>query len=255
MNSRLYVQTGVQYGRTCLEDVFFTAPYKVMRPFQRGTGLDIMVMMASAGLLGGDRLEARYHLKEGSDVHIGTQGYEKVFNTENACAQKEMTLTAEADTRVCFLPYPVIPFQGSDYHSAMHVELDASSTFFYGDVFTCGRTGMGEYFQMKCLESKLDVRVDGKLVFADHMRICPSQMNYTGLGQWQDFTHNGLFYAYLPNAQKETEFLQKARVLAGQMLPHGLAGASRARRGVCVRALEKSGDAIFLYFQALCKAA
>lgn len=253
MNSQLYVQTGVQYGHTCLEDIFFTAPYKVMHPFSHGSGIEIMVMMASAGLLGGDRLDTKYYLKSGSDVCIGTQGYEKVFNTEDSCAQKEITLVSEADTRVCFLPHPVIPFQGSDYRSAVHVQLCASSTFFYGDVFTCGRTGMGEFFRMKRLESKLDIKVEGKLVFADHTCICPDQMQYTGMGQWQNFTHNGLFYAYFPKEQQQTEFIQKARMLAKQMLPHGLAGVSCARNGVCVRILDKSGDAIFSYFQMLCK--
>lgn len=41
-------------GRTILDDVFFTAPYKIMKPFaKKNGGIQVMPLCASAGLMKG----------------------------------------------------------------------------------------------------------------------------------------------------------------------------------------------------------
>lgn len=60
MESRIFVQTARQNGRTQVEDMYFTAPYKVMRPLYNGGHTDLILMEASAGLLAGDGINAQY---------------------------------------------------------------------------------------------------------------------------------------------------------------------------------------------------
>lgn len=253
MNSQLYLQTEFIYNRTEIKDIFFTAPYKIMRPFRRENGLDITIMMASAGILGGDTLNAEYIFKTNSDVYITTQGYEKIFNTENNIAKKYTKIVCEENSKIYYFPYPVTPFANSDFRNITDVELDHSSTFLYSDICSCGRTGMNEFFQMKRFENRLNVRLNGSLIFADYTLICPSILSYNTIGQWQNFTHNGLLYAYFENEDKQILFLENARKLSKSMLKNGIIGASLAKKGVCVRVLAMSGDDIFSFFRLLAK--
>lgn len=245
MESRILVQTARQNGRTQVEDMYFTAPYKIMRPLYSGGHTDLILMAASAGLLAGDSIDAEYTFGDGSDAAVRTQGFEKVFNTGDGQACRKTVIEVGADARVCFLPQPVIPFAGSDYRGSMTVDLKKSSRFLCADVFTCGRTGCGERFAMRRFENRLCVMLDGRPVFAEHTLVQPGRHGYTGLGQWQHFTHQGVLYAYAPG--KEDEILAFAR--QGNALPEGMTGASRAVQGVCVRALAMSGDTLFRFFE------
>ena len=245
MESRIFVQTARQNGRTQVEDMYFTAPYKIMRPLYSGGHTDLILMAASAGLLAGDSINAQYTFGDGSDVSIRTQGFEKVFNTGDGQARRHISIEAGENARVCFLPQPVIPFAGSDYRGSMTVNLQKNSRFLCADVFTCGRTGCGERFAMRRFENRLCVTRDGKPVFAEHTLVQPQARGYAGLGQWQDFTHQGVLYVYAPG--KEKEILGFAR--QKDILSDGIVGASRAVQGVCVRALAMSGDTLFRFFE------
>ncbi|MDR3766475.1 MAG: urease accessory protein UreD, partial [Butyricicoccus sp.] len=173
MDSRLYLQT-VRHGNgTRLEDVYCTAPYKIMRPFVRGDRTDLMVMAASAGLLAGDTLDAEYRFADGSNAAVYTQGYEKVFNTGEGHVERRIRLQVGENARVRFLPQPVIPFAGSDLRSQTQIALAGSCRFAYAEIMACGRAGRGEQFQLRRLDSRLQVTVDGRMAFAEHTRLEP----------------------------------------------------------------------------------
>lgn len=114
---------------TEIEDAFYTSPYKVMHPFHNGKHSDIMMMAASAGLLGGDHFSLQLDFKEGCDVTFLSQSYEKVFNTDGKIASKDIVINVGADARVNYMPYPAIPFAGSNYQSNVRVQIHPSATF------------------------------------------------------------------------------------------------------------------------------
>lgn len=247
MDSRLYLKTAKHNNGTRLEDVFCTAPYKIMRPFIRGDRADIMVMAASAGLLAGDTLDAEYCFADGSNAAVYTQGYEKVFNTGEGHVLRHIRLHVGENARVRFLPQPLIPFAGSDLRNQTQVSLAQGCRFAYAEIVACGRAGRGEKFQMRRLDSRLQVTVDGRLAFAEHTRLEPMRIDHTGLGQWQHMTHQGLLYAYGPDWEERV--LEATR--RSDALPGGLIGASRTVQGVCVRALATNGDALYRLFCTL----
>ena len=66
--SRISACAALKDGRTILEDLSFTAPYKIMMPFEKENGgSQIMPLCASAGIMAGDSQEFSYHVKEGAD--------------------------------------------------------------------------------------------------------------------------------------------------------------------------------------------
>lgn len=136
-------------------------------------------------------------------------------------------------------------FAGSDYRGSMTVNLQKNSRFLCADVFTCGRTGCGERFAMRRFENRLRVTLDNRPVFAEHTLVQPERHGYTGLGQGQGFTHQGVLYVYAPG--KEDEIFGFAR--QKDILPDGIVGVCRAVQGICVRALAMSGDTLFRFFE------
>ena len=100
MESRIFVQTARQNGRTQVEDMYFTALYKIMRPLYNGGHTDLILMAASAGLLAGDSINAQYTFGDESNVSIRTQGFEKVSTPETDRRAGRLLSRLER-TRVC----------------------------------------------------------------------------------------------------------------------------------------------------------
>ena len=48
---RLYIETAQENGRTYVQDSFFTAPFKITKPFEIRKAVEIMIMQASAASL------------------------------------------------------------------------------------------------------------------------------------------------------------------------------------------------------------
>lgn len=249
MNSRLYLETEAKDGRTDIKDVFFSAPYKVMSPFQEGDGIQIMQMSASAGLLDGDTFTGEFCFGEHSVVTYLSQSYEKIFCSKGHPTKKEVSIEIKSGAKVKYLPYPVIPFGGSDFLNETVVHMKRDAIFLYGDVFTCGRTGMGEYFQMKRFDSRMKVYLEDKIVFADHTRIEPQRFCYQNLGMWHHYTHNGMLYIYLGDEEKEKKLIEEIR----ERFQRGdwLLGATSCESGVMVRILSMSGEQIYQMFKKI----
>ena len=77
--SRLSLKTGIREGKTIVEDVAFTAPYKIMNPFpKKNGGISVMPLCASAGIMEGDRQEFDFFVAEGTELEFLSQSFDKV---------------------------------------------------------------------------------------------------------------------------------------------------------------------------------
>jgi len=253
MQSTLRIKTRLRNGITEIEDAFFTSPYKVMHPFHNGKHSDIMMMAASAGLLGGDRFSLQLEFGEDSDVSFLSQSYEKVFNADGKTTSKEISINVGPRATVCYTPFPAIPFAESNYQCNATVQIDPTATFLYADIFTCGRTGMGEYFAMEKFQSKSHFYVGDQLVFADHTLIDPKKFNYHGIGFWQGYTHNGMMFIYSPHQDFLDLFKKNVRDLFPTL--QGIAGITKTQKGLVLRALSMRGETIWKFFESVKKVA
>ncbi|MDR1059985.1 MAG: urease accessory protein UreD, partial [Clostridiales bacterium] len=72
-------------GRSGVEDVSFTAPFKVTNPFcgeGDGGGLQVMLLSVSAGLLAGDAQQICVEVGENADLEVLSQAYEKIHGMD-----------------------------------------------------------------------------------------------------------------------------------------------------------------------------
>mgnify|MGYP002711657844 CR=1 FL=1 len=89
--SRISACAALKDGKTILEDLSFTAPYKIMTPFEKENGgIQIMPLCASAGIMAGDSQEFSYHVKEGADLEILSQSFEKIHKMDEGSAGLEV---------------------------------------------------------------------------------------------------------------------------------------------------------------------
>ena len=186
-----------------MSDCFFTSPFKVAKPFYRDNGYtEIMVMCASPGILAGDKYDIRLDLSDDTKTIISEQSYRKLYNTGGCFSQQNTLIRAGENAALYYVPYPVIPFAGSRFHSRTDIELRSSSKLIFGEIFTCGRDGMGERFAFSEFSSRTAVSVDGKPVFLDNSLLFGKtalpggETDFSGLGFFEGYSCQGVFFIY-----------------------------------------------------------
>lgn len=235
--SELYIKTEYDGEKTIMTDCFFTAPCKVAKPFVYKDHTEIMIMMASAGMLDGDVYNHIYEIGERSRVKITGQSYTKIFKCEKSGVEQNVKITAGENAVLYYCPCPVIPFGESIFSSKTEFHIKRSSVLMFCDIFACGREAMGERFLFTSYLSKNRVYIDDVPVFWDFTRLIPKETELSGIGFFEGYSHIGLIYIY----GKEIEQIPKTDGLETSM--------TKAAAGVCIKVLGNSADEIVCFFK------
>ena len=189
--SRLSVRAESRDGRTVLSDVSFTAPYKLMEPFEKpGGGIQIMPLCASAGVMRGDRQEFSYIAGKGADLEILSQSFDKIHKMEGGFAYRHISAQVEQNASLYGCPQPVIPFAESAFDSETEIYLtDDSSRLYWLEILCCGRNASKEQFAYRRFSSLVRIYRKDRLIYRDNTRYEPERMPMRGLGLYEGYTH------------------------------------------------------------------
>ena len=201
--SRLSLRTGCRDGKTILEDVSFTAPYKIMNPFpKKSGGISVMPLCASAGIMEGDRQEFDFVVAEGTELEFISQSFDKVHKMKEGEAVRHVNAQVEKNALFYYYPQPVIPYGDSAFESTMEFDLtDESSRLFLLEIISCGRKASEERFRYRKFASKVVIRRGGKLIYRDNTRYEPAKMDMEGLGMYEGYTHMANIFLSLPGEE------------------------------------------------------
>ena len=200
--SRISACAALKDGKTILEDLSFTAPYKIMTPFEKENGgIQIMPLCASAGIMAGDSQEFSYHVKEGADLEILSQSFEKIHKMDEGSASRTIEVQVDTNAALYYYPQPVIPFAQSAFDSKMTIHLeDETSKLFLLEIISCGRNAHEERFQYRRFSSKVLLYRGENLIYRDNTRYEPDKMPMEGIGLYEGYTHMAnLFLSKLCN--------------------------------------------------------
>lgn len=202
-DSELYIKAGAKDGITILEDVYFTAPYKIAKPFfDNDTGvLDLVLMSASAGIMQGDSYKIRVEMERHARASLHGQSYSKIHRMKTGHASQTNTFILKEGALFDYAPRPCIPFANSSYHSTTDCYLDSGSVFLYSEVLACGRDKSGERFQFNEYRNCIRVYQHQELLFLDHQRYNPAFHDLEGIGFFEGYSHQatmGFFSDQLP---------------------------------------------------------
>lgn len=189
--SRITACAALKNGKTILEDLSFTAPYKIMAPFAKENGgIQIMPLCASAGIMEGDSQEFSYHVKEGADLEVLSQSFEKIHKMDEGSASRTISVQVDPHAVLYYYPQPVIPFAQSSFTSTMTIHLaDETSRLFLLEIISCGRNAHEERFQYRRFASKVQIFRGQKLIYRDNTCYLPDQMPMEGIGMYEGYTH------------------------------------------------------------------
>lgn len=198
--SRLSLKTGLRDGKTIIEDIAFTAPYKVMNPFpKKNGGISVMPLCASAGIMEGDRQEFDFLVAEGTELEFLSQSFDKVHKMKEGEAVRHVKACVEKNAVFYYYPQPVIPYAQSAFDSTMEFDLENEhSGLFLLEIISCGRKASDERFQYRRFSSRVNIRRGGKLIYRDNTRYEPERMDMEGIGMYEGYTHMANIFLSAP---------------------------------------------------------
>lgn len=185
------IKTKNNKGKAILDDVYFTAPFKIMKPFQMDEDyLKVMIMSSSAGIMAGDRQEYNIQVGENTRLEVTSQAYEKIHKMLEGKAVRHCEINVEKNSFLKYNPQPAIPFAQSNFENTIKVNLeDSTSKIILVDIISCGRSNSGEKFQYKCYKSYIEVKCNHKLIYRDNTMYDPDKINMNGYGFFEGYTH------------------------------------------------------------------
>jgi urease accessory protein len=243
--SKLYLTAGVKNGKTILEDVYFTAPFKIMNPFyeskQNDARMTVMCQTASAGIMEGDTQEHRITVRPGASMRFTSQAYEKIHKMKSGYASRKTEITVADHASLIYHPLPTLPFKDSAFESSVNVTLaDKSSVFVMKEVLSCGRAARGERFQYRFYHNRIAISRGGELLYLDNTRYDPQQTDMEDTGMYEGFTHLGSLVMIRPDIPEDWIDSMRTRL---DQAPDAEGGVTRiGNDGVVVRVLGKQAD-------------
>ena len=229
------------FAKHHVENLHFTAPFKVMKPFQEQGRTQVMVQMASAGLMAGDRQEICVAVQEGARAEILPQAFGKIHRMEEGEAKRQIKLSLAKNAELWYMPLPLLPFANSAFENTTEIMLaDSSSRLLYADMLTCGRLAHGEKFAYRRYLSRLHMYLHDQLLYRDNLRFVPAEMHLDDFCLYESYTHLGnfLLYGYSLDLNILRETL--AKTLAKEDTCYGV--STFAPQGIVIKILAQGSE-------------
>ncbi len=162
----------IVFGRDGLATLYQRAPCRVLFPEPEPGDLPIAALLTtSGGLAGGDRLRLSFRVEAGARALATTAAAEKIYRSLGPAAEIAVALAAEAGGWLEFLPQETILFDRARLVRRVEAELAPGARLIAAETLVFGRAARGERFARGLLHEAWRVRVAGRLVWADALRL------------------------------------------------------------------------------------
>jgi urease accessory protein UreH len=181
--ARLDLRFAHHHGRTILADSYCEVPFK----FTRLIGEQLILMHSTAGVFGGDDLEASIHVESGARVVITQQSATKIHPSISGSAAVQRTrITVDDGAELQIYFEPLIPFAGSRLRQSTAIDVAPGGRLFYWEGFMTGRVGRGESWEFDELATETSLSSKDQLLYLDRFRLLREQdmgnVRYVGTG-------------------------------------------------------------------------
>jgi len=240
--SRLYIKARELDGKTYIQDSYFTAPFKIAKPFFEGDDelMSLMIMSSSAGVMEGDTYRIDVELEKCAKVRLESQSYQKIHRMKDGKAVQYNCFNLAEGAVLDYAPKPTIPFADSSFYSNTVCRMEEGAAFIFSDILSAGRVKSGEAFRFREYCSGMRIYYEKELIFMENQFLCPKEQNLGEIGFFEGFTHQasmGFFYGQINN-----DLLDKIYVIL-ESLEDVQFGISKTKKyGLIVRILGNSSD-------------
>lgn len=144
---------------------------RVRFPSPEADGLSAVFVNTAGGVAGGDRFGVEIATGEGSRLTVTTAAAEKIYRAEGPAAQLDISLKAEAGSRLAWLPQETILFDRARVSRRIDIDLSESASLLLCEIVVFGRAAMGERMLQGEFVDCWRLRRGGRLVFAENIRL------------------------------------------------------------------------------------
>lgn len=175
-------------GRTALTRCRANSPLKLLAPRSGGRSSWVVASTYGGGLVAGDRIELDLAAGPGTACFLGTQASTKVYRSPaGIAARQSLTASVAAGAVLVVGPDPVTCFAGAVYEQRQRFDVAAGGGLVVLDWLTSGRRAVGERWAFGRCDARLDVRVGGRRVLYDALRLDPADGPIAGAGRMGRF--------------------------------------------------------------------
>jgi urease accessory protein len=159
-------------GVNALSHLYQRTPCRVLFPQPSPGDPPLAALLTtSGGLAGGDRLRLAVTVAADAAATTTTAAAEKVYRSLGPDAQVGVALRVEAGGWLEWLPQETILFDGARLHRRVGADLAPGARLLAAETIVLGRTARGERFMRGLLHEAWRIRRDGRLVWADALRL------------------------------------------------------------------------------------
>jgi urease accessory protein len=159
-------------GATRLIHLYNRDPLRFLFPTPaKGDCLQAGLVTTSGGLVGGDRLSIDINTQPGAMVSISPSAAEKVYRSTGADTEMDVSLRAESQSWLEWLPQETILFNDSRLKRVTRIEANGDARVFAGEMLVFGRIGRGERLTRGLVRECWEVHRDGRLLWADNLQL------------------------------------------------------------------------------------
>lgn len=157
---------------TRLKTLYQKAPLRALFPTPAaGDPVTAVIATTSGGLVGGDRLSLRLAASAGGQALVTTQAAEKIYRSLGPDCAVDVSIEVSDAAALEWMPQETILFDRARLSRTTRVALDSDSRLLAGDILVFGRTAHGESLHAGLVRDTWEVRLDGRLVWADALHM------------------------------------------------------------------------------------
>lgn len=158
-------------GATRRRELHESGSLRVRFPSPEQKGLSAVFVNTAGGVAGGDRFDIDVRAGDGAHLTVTTAAAEKVYRSHGPEAQVNIALRAGRDARLAWLPQETIVFDQARVARRIDIDLSQSASLLLSEIVVFGRAAMGEIMARGSFIDRWRMRIGGKLVFAETVRL------------------------------------------------------------------------------------
>jgi len=158
-------------GATRRRELHEEGSLRVRFPSPEQQGLSAVFVNTAGGIAGGDRFDIDIAAGNGAHLTVTTAAAEKIYRSHGPDAQVNIALRAGADARLAWLPQETILFDQARVARRIDIDLSQNASLLLCEIVVFGRAAMGEVMARGSFTDHWRMRIGGKLVFAETVRL------------------------------------------------------------------------------------
>ncbi len=213
-------------GQIRLDRLFQSGSAKILLPKTHAPVPEAVWVNTAGGITGGDRFRLEVSLGPGAAGVVTSQAAERVYRARGGAGRSDIDLTLSAGARLDWLPQETILFEGGRLERRLGADLEDGAALMLLETVVLGRRAMGETLEDAGLLDHWRIRRNGRLVFAEALRLIPPLSALGGPAALGDTRAFATFAMIAPDAEDR---LDRARAA----LPPGAAASAWNGALVC----------------------